>query len=648
MLATHLSRWLALSLLAGLLLTAGGHPLGAAAAQPVRLPGVVDRDSLTQFFDDLIPAQLERRHIPGAAVVVVQDGGIAFAQGYGWADLEQRVPVSAERSLFHIGSNTKLFTWTAVMQLVEQDRLDLDADVNAYLDFRIPNTYSEPITLKHLMTHTAGFENRDIGMLASDPAAVTPLSQWLPAHLPARVRPPGVEAGYSNYGTALAGYIVERVAGVPYEEYVEQHLLAPLQMRHSTVRQTVSPALAPDVARGYVLANGRHREQPLATYQGFPAGAIRATATDVGHFMITHLQDGSFGDSRILQPATARQMRQTLFRPDPRLNGLAHGFWEMDRNGQRVIGHLGSAAPLHYSLLALLPDAGIGLFVAYNGDTARPLTIDNETLAAFMNHFYPVAETSAAALPPDAARRAEQVAGEYRRNNFGGSDTTIEKAQRLLGQGNRLVTHLGDGSLQVGTVGGSTRFVEVAPDFYEEIGGQDRLLVRRDPGGRVTSAHFSGVPVYTYERLSALERPGVSAALLVAGVVAFGSTLLAAVVGWGRGRFHPTGAPSSRLSRVARGLAVGLAVVALGFLGGLALVFADPAVMTGDLTRLRVLLVLPLVGTVLTAGVVVCAGLAWQRRLWGLPARLHYTVVALASVTFIWFLAAWNLLGFRF
>lgn len=256
----------------------------------------IEVEALASFFDELVPTQFAERRIPGAAVAVVKDGSLAFARGYGWADVEQRAPVTADRTLFHTGSNTKLFTWTAIMQLVKEDRLDLDADVNPYLDFRIPTTYAEPITLRHLLSHTAGFENRDYGVLAPSPSEVLPLSEWVPAHLPARVRAPGLEVGYSNYGTALAGYIVERVTGVPYEEYIEQRLLEPPGMRHSTIRQEVPPALRSDLARGYLIDGGDALAQPLPTYQGFPAGALRATATDTprGRWHSSH-SDGSSG-----------------------------------------------------------------------------------------------------------------------------------------------------------------------------------------------------------------------------------------------------------------------------------------------------------------------------------------------------------------
>jgi hypothetical protein len=226
---------LALTLLAGAVSLApsdvgAGAPIAHAPVRQAAIDGaaptsVLDRQALGAFFDDLILAQLDRRRIPGAVVAVVRGREVTFVQGYGLADVDRRVPVDPETTLFHIGSNGKLFTWTAVMQLVEQGRLDLNVDINTYLDFRVPATYPEPITLAHLMTHTAGFENRDLGWLAPSPEAVMPLGRWLAANLPSRVRPPGREAGYSNYGTALAGYIVERVAGVSYPDYVEERLL---------------------------------------------------------------------------------------------------------------------------------------------------------------------------------------------------------------------------------------------------------------------------------------------------------------------------------------------------------------------------------------------------------------------------------------
>jgi CubicO group peptidase (beta-lactamase class C family) len=222
------------SLLLPTLLTAPVQAMHATPPPP-SATGLSDPRELGTFLDRLLSAQLRDDHIPGATVSVVKDGRLFFAKGYGSADLQAGTPVSAQTTLFRIGSLSKLFTATAVMQLAEQGKLNLHADVNTYLKtFHIPATYPEPITLAHLLTHTAGFEDRETGLYPRTISDLEPLGQWLAEHIPARVRPPGELSAYSNYGFALAGYIVEQVSGLPYAQYVEQHLFQPLGMREST------------------------------------------------------------------------------------------------------------------------------------------------------------------------------------------------------------------------------------------------------------------------------------------------------------------------------------------------------------------------------------------------------------------------------
>src|SRR5574342_1182188 len=205
--------------------------------------GPTDPAEMEAFLDELFGRHMEEYHIAGAAVSVVKDGALLFAKGYGYADLENGIPVDPEGTVFRLGSVTKLFTWTAVMQLAERGKLDLDADINKYLDFRIPDTYPEPITIKHLMTHTAGFEDRFFELMALDVDDLVPAREWLVSHMPARVRPPGDCAAYSNYGTSLAGYIVARISGQPYDQYIQEHILNPLGMAHSTARTPITPDL---------------------------------------------------------------------------------------------------------------------------------------------------------------------------------------------------------------------------------------------------------------------------------------------------------------------------------------------------------------------------------------------------------------------
>jgi CubicO group peptidase (beta-lactamase class C family) len=549
--------------------------------------GALDDAQLQAFFDTLIPAQLAANHIPGAVVAVVRDGRVAFAQGYGFAEVVEQTPVAADRTYFEIGSIGKLFVWTAVMQLVEEGRLNLDADVNGYLDFAIPDTYPEPITLKHLLGHTAGFENRDFGLLVPDVDGVEPLGRFLYDNLPARVRPPGLEAGYSNYGSVLAGYIVERVSGEPLAQYVDERILQPLGMRRTTLDQRISPELAPDVAHGYVERGAALREQPFDIYAfgAVAAGGEFSTAADMARFMLAQLQDGRYEDQQILREDTARLMHGTLFRPDPRVNGMAYGFMEMDRNGHRAIGHIGSAA-ITFSSLVLLPDDGVGVFVAYNGDRARPLTVEPATFNAFMDRFFPAPARPAYTPPADFASRAGELTGNFRRNNFGGSVTTVEKVLRVLGRSNRTITAPGDGTLQV------------------------RLLA------------------------------------LITVVILFVSAVAGVPLSWINQHVHQSwDSTPGWLARAALG---GASAIFLVFLAGLTQELSGPAVLHGDFSRLRLVLVQPLVASVLVPLAVIGAIVAWRRPLWSWPARLHYTVVTALAVAFLVFLSYWNLLGFRY
>jgi CubicO group peptidase (beta-lactamase class C family) len=204
---------------------------------PAPARGIHDRAELAGFLDGMMTSGMRDKHVAGATVAVVKDGQLFYASGYGYADVAKRTPVSPERSLFRIGSTSKLFTWTAVMQLVEQGKLDLDTDVNKYIDFKIPATYPQPITLRSIMTHTPGFEEDGRDLITDDTTKMFQLGTWLATHMPARVRPPLTYSSYSNYATALAGYIVQRVSGEPYDDYIEKHILAPLGMTQTTTRQ---------------------------------------------------------------------------------------------------------------------------------------------------------------------------------------------------------------------------------------------------------------------------------------------------------------------------------------------------------------------------------------------------------------------------
>ncbi|MGH7012121.1 MAG: serine hydrolase domain-containing protein, partial [Caulobacteraceae bacterium] len=208
-------------------------------------------EDVNAWLDGFRPYALKSGNIAGAVVVVVKDGQVLTEKGYGFSDVKTRTPVIPDQTLFRPGSISKLFTWTAVMQLVQEGKINLDTDVNAYLDFRIPPRFGKPITMRDLMTHTPGFEDVYQDQGVSKPAYLTSLGAYLKAHVPERIYPPGEVPAYSNYGAVLAGYIVARLSGEPFDEYIQRHIFAPLDMAHSTFAQPLPAAMRPFMSQGY-------------------------------------------------------------------------------------------------------------------------------------------------------------------------------------------------------------------------------------------------------------------------------------------------------------------------------------------------------------------------------------------------------------
>jgi len=344
-------------------------PASAEKSEPPAAPATLgDPQELETFVDSVINDQMEELHIAGAVVVIVKDGEVLLSKGYGYANIERGIPIDPERTLFKPGSVSKLFTWTAVMQLVEQGKLDLQADVNTYLtDFKIPATFSQPITMQDLMAHTAGFDLSQ-NQVANTAEEMISLEDYLRQNMPERIHPPGEFYAYSNYGAALAGYIVEQVSGEPYARYIAGHILKPLGMDHSTMEQPLPEALTPDMSQGYSF-NASYIPYETWFLLPSPAGALSASGMDMGKFMLAHLQDGQNNGVRILKPETAREMHSQSYSFDPALPGIAHGFFESIINGRRVLCHRGDYPPF-VTLLALIPEQGTGLYVGYNSETA--------------------------------------------------------------------------------------------------------------------------------------------------------------------------------------------------------------------------------------------------------------------------------------
>jgi CubicO group peptidase (beta-lactamase class C family) len=606
--------------------------------------GPSDRAELDAFLDAFFADKMEAHHVAGAAVSVVKDGEVFLAKGHGYSDVDNRVPVDPDTTLFRLASVTKLFTWTAMMQLVEQGKLDLDEDVNAYLDFKMPDTYPQPITLRHLMDHTAGFEDRFYDTATSSAEEPVLLGEWLATHIPARVRPPGEFAAYSNYGAGLAGYIVERVSGLSYDNYIEQYILGPLEMAHTTTRQPLPDDLSADMSAGHMCVNGAYQAQDFSWEQSAPAGSAWASATDMAYFMIAHLQHGQYRDDRILKEATAQQMHSQSFAHDARLNGFAHGFFESNQNGQWIIGHGGELANA-YSHLAILPEQGIGLFVASNSPGGFHL--QTELLNVFLDHYYPMPEGTAPAFQASSAQQLQRFTGEYRSTRS--SYTTLEKLKTIFAMAYS-IDATDDGTLVFSYPLGyfePIHFTQIEPLAFQEVDGDDLLLFREDDRGEISHAFLSSMPMQAFEKRSIYDTQAFNMLLLAVINLIFFSALFAAPVAYVIGRIRGDAGGQPPLARLARWLVVILAL--LSTLEGGAFVwtlfFSIDAFKQGNISWLPLLLIIPILIVLLTLGAVVSTVLAWQRKYWGVAGRVHYALVTLAALAQIWFFYNSNLLG---
>jgi CubicO group peptidase (beta-lactamase class C family) len=448
---------IALSLLLG---AAGPAMAQAAPAQtakvaidPARLAG------LGEFVDGVMAQQIATREIAGAVVTVVSKGKVLFSRGYGFADVDRQIPVDGEKTLFRPGSVSKLFTWTALMQQVELGKVKLDDPIDKYLDFTIPtNGMKRPILVRHLLDHSLGFE--DLGGITADSVSdLIPLDSFLknPKNIPTRVREPGVETSYSNYGSALAGYIVQRVSGENFADYIDKHIFGPLGMKSATFREPLTGDRAANMATGYKLVDGKLVAKPYELYSNImPAGSVSATGPDLARFMLAHLGDGRLGNVQILKPETMRLMRTGLTRNAPALQPMAHGYMVVREQGPRLIGHGGNTADFH-SYMVLAPEADFGFFVSTTGGQGS-YGGRTELMNAMIGRVFPVAP---------AARwtgKAAPTVGSYRTNRRTYSETPNPAYDiKVSAQGEHgLVTEMG---------GSKTYWEQIGPEIYEQVTG---------------------------------------------------------------------------------------------------------------------------------------------------------------------------------
>lgn len=458
--------------------TPAAIPVASASTQLTGQRALTASD-LDAWLDGYMPYALHNGDLAGAVVTVVKDGQVIAAKGYGYADIAKRKPVDPATTLFRPGSVSKLVTWTAVMQQVELGKIDLDADINTYLDFKIPPRNGKPVTMRQIMTHTAGFEEAVKDLITYDPKGTIPLGDYLKRWVPHRIFDAGTTPAYSNWATSLAGYVVERVSGMSFDDYVDQHVFAPLDMKTATFRQPLPKALAPLMATGYPRAS--EPAKPFEVVVPAPAGSLSASGLDMAKFMIAHLQNGK----GVLQPATAARMHNSpLDKVDPMslippLNRMELGFFETNINGREVIAHLGDTENFHTSLHLFMAE-GVGFYVSFSsaGKEGAAHTVRSQLFQDFADRYFPSTVKDGRIDAKTAAKHAKMMVGLWQNSRH--SESSFVNALNLFGQTQVSVDDKGGLLIPAlkGPGGAAQKWDEIAPFVWRDRYGHDRIAAK--------------------------------------------------------------------------------------------------------------------------------------------------------------------------
>lgn len=605
---------------------------------------------IAESVDELMEEKVTEANIPNAAVSIVFDGEIIFEKGYGFADIESETPVNPETSLFRIGSISKLMTWTAVMQLVEQGKLDLDTDVNEYIDFDIP-TYSgsTSITLRHLLTHTPGFEDYSNEIFTLEEENLLPLHEYVRELLPERIFPAGEVLAYSNYGTTLAGYIVEQVSGMPYSKYVEENIFTKLDMYHSTFEQPLPKPLLENSVTPYRFIDGKFAEADFE-FLPEPAGAMSSTASDMGRFMKAYLQNGHFGDEKILEEKTVQEMFTQQFTHHPALDGMALGFIKGTFNEKKILFH-GGATMMFNSALYLLPEENLGIFISYSGGNHL---LHNEIFQQFMDQHFPIEDTVFAPTLEGSKDSVKKYAGEYQQNRK--SMTTSDKFISLV-TGIIRVEVDENGFLNVTHIGETNQFRETDPGVFastrtersqDGYGNFKTIVFKEDKNGNMML--MTDGPM-TYTKAPWYASSGFTFAVLAVTILFLVGTLISwTFIAMVRILRHKQ-KEKDKIARLAKFLAIGYGGLILLFFASIAIngdidpVYQMPQDAFGELPEWsRILNFIPYLIIAFCILLTVFTIIIWKRRSWRIFGRIHYSLYTSTALFFVWLFIYWNLI----
>ena len=595
------------------------------------------------FFDNKFANVMNSLNIPGMALSVVNSTNMLINKGYGYASLETDKTVNPDTTIFRLGSISKVITWTAVMQLYEKGLLDFDVDVNTYLSaFKIKKKFKQPITMKHLITHSAGFEADWIWNGDATEETLLPLEDYIIQFQPRRVSPPGETCSYSNYGAGLAAYIVTQISGLDYDTYIEENIFNPLKMNSSTFRQPFPEHLKDNFTSVYSFdENG----DPVLSYSKYvldpPAGGLASTALDMAQFMMTHLNNGMLNSVQILQENTSQQMKQRLFANDPRISGWTYGWVDTSFYGVRILHH-GGAVARSGGIIFLLPGKDLGIFLSYNTESVIS-TVD--ILASFLDRFFtlePVTQLYTSVANKEKWKRFE---GKYMQ--AGVWETTPLKIERVI---DYLEVKIDDDGYLLFK---DMKFVEIDDLLFRVHNADWYIAFRENENGKITYLMQGGFTQVPYKKANGVANPTnawVHMILCLSLLLIIGLELpIRIIIEKFRKKERKQDTKQSFVSRSTYLLSVSTSFAYVGqFILMFIVLFVDFGTNKQNVLALNIIAFLPILIIPFSGLLLISTISAWIKKEGSLKNKILASSNLIITSFHLWFIFFWNFIGFLF
>ena len=598
--------------------------------------------NLEAYADGVFKTIMAKEHIAGATFAVIKPNQTIIKKGYGFAHVDEKLPVNPDSTLFRIGSISKLFVWIGVMQMVEKGKLDLDRDVNEYLEaFKIPATYQEPITLRSLMTHTPGFEDKLYKLFVTDPEEMEPLEQVLEEQMPERVRPPLQQASYSNHGTGIAQYLVELASGMPFVEYAEQNIFDPLGMQNTTIRQPLHSRFISNMSAGYAYRDGRFVEKPFELVPLQSVGGASTTAHDMTLFMEALLNQTCLNGQCLLDSATFEMMFKPAFSPAPGVNPALLGFMDISTNGHNIIGHGGNTFLFH-SMLALFPEEQTGIFYSFNSEGGQGPS--SQVLEHLIDYYFP--DKRPLQEPFAMSKEAlEEFAGTYRMNRY--SHSELFKVLSLMMMGNISAE---DGKLKMEAMGETSWWIPLDSLTFRNEKKNEIIVFSRDEKGRINNLFMGQRAFFALVKNRGAWNPALHMTLLILFIaVMFYILILWPWMFFVRKKYVRADRAPVTLPLLSKVLAWATAACYLAFFLSLGLGMPPGNdIIFGITPWIKIGLVFPLLAIPFTVMMIWQSISLLDEPKTRLRSRLFYWLSTLIFIAVIWQFYFWNLLGWKY